>query len=573
MDSQSRNNKLIIYQVFTRLFGNVRNNCIPNGTIEENGCGKFADFTTAALRSIQKLGATHVWYTGIIAHASRTNYSMFGIPANHPAIVKGNAGSPYAIRDYYDVDPDLATQVEKRMDEFQALVERTHKAGLGVIIDFVPNHVSRQYHSVKKPRRISDLGAKDDTEKAFDPQNNFYYIPHTPLQGHFDMQAGAPLAYSEMPAKATGNDRFDPYPEVNDWYETVKLNYGRDYCGNGTCFDPIPNTWDKMLSILLFWAGKGIDAFRCDMAEMVPVEFWHYAISQVKKKYPHILFIAEIYNPAAYRSYIDFGGFDYLYDKVGMYDTLRAITCGCASARSITGCWQSTDGLQAHLLNFLENHDEQRIASDFFAGDARRALPALLVSALLNVGPFMVYFGQELGERGMDAEGFSGRDGRTTIFDYWALPSMARWKGNGQYDEQHLTEDEVALRQYYSRVLFLCQKEPAISQGTFFDLMYANPDSPSFDGNQVFTWLRKEGNTLLLLAVNFAKEAREVTIRIPEHAFQYLGLPIANERKVRDLLSNDTFALPLAPGAPVSFSIPAQGGRIMKYVLQRGRKS
>lgn len=572
MDTQERTTKLIIYQVFTRLFGNSNGNgCKANGTLGENGCGKFADFTLPALRSIKQLGATHVWYTGIIAHASRTNYSAYGIPANHPAIVKGNAGSPYAIRDYYDVDPDLAVNVEKRMEEFQALVERSHKAGLGVIVDFVPNHVSRQYYSINKPRQIADLGEKDDKGKAFDPQNNFYYIPGSPLQGRFDMQAGAPFPYSEVPAKATGNDRFDPFPEMNDWYETVKLNYGRDYCGNATCFDPVPDTWKKMTHILLFWAEKGIDAFRCDMAEMVPVEFWHYAIARVKEQYPDIIFIAEIYNPAAYRSYIGFGGFDYLYDKVGLYDTLRAVTCGYAPARAITGCWQSTDGLQPHLLNFLENHDEQRIASDFFAGSAGKALPALLVSALINVSPFMVYFGQELGERGMDAEGFSGLDGRTTIFDYWALPSMSRWKGQGRYDEQYLSKEERAIRKYYCMVLNLPQRESAISQGAFYDLMYANPDSPAFDGNHVYTWLRKHGNTLLLIAANFSDEAKETEIRIPGHAFQFLQLP-TGKRKVHDLLSGDSLSLPLAPDTPIPVSLPARGGRILKFTLQRGRR-
>ena len=573
MDTQATNHKLIIYQVFTRLFGNTRNECKVNGTIEENGCGKFADFTLPALRSIKKLGATHIWYTGIIAHSSRTDYSAYGIPVNHPAIVKGNAGSPYAIRDYYDVDPDLATNVDKRMDEFQALIERSHQTGLGVIIDFVPNHVSRQYHSIKKPIQISDLGEKDDTTKAFAPQNNFYYIPQVPLQGRFDMQAGAPQPYSEIPAKATGNDRFDPFPEVNDWYETVKLNYGRDYCGNQTCFDPIPDTWKKMTHILLFWAEKGIDAFRCDMAEMVPVEFWHYAIAQVKKKYPNLIFIAEIYNPAAYRSYIDFGGFDYLYDKVGLYDTLRAVTCGYASARAITGCWQSTDGLQSHLLNFLENHDEQRIASDYFAGDARKAFPALLVSALLNISPFMIYFGQELAERGMDAEGFSGKDGRTTIFDYWSLPAMARWKGQGRYNEQFLSEEEASIRQYYCKILNLCLKESAISRGTFYDLMYVNPDSPTFDGNHVFTWLRKYEDTLLLIAVNFADDAKDVEIRIPEHAFQFLQLsPTSGKRKIHDLLSADSFSLPLIPDAPLPISLPARCGRVLKFSIRKSSK-
>ena len=569
METPSLTGKPVIYQVFTRLFGNTCTSCKPNGTIEENGCGKFADFTPAALHSIRQLGATHIWYTGIIAHASRTDYTAHGIPSCHPAIVKGNAGSPYAIRDYYDVDPDLATDVEKRMDEFQALVERTHRAGLGVVIDFVPNHVSRQYHSTAKPQGVSDLGEHDDPTKAFDPQNNFYYIPSTPLQGRFDMQAGASAPYSELPAKATGNDRFDPYPETNDWYETIKLNYGRDYCGCGTSFDPIPDTWEKMLHILLYWASKNIDAFRCDMAEMVPAEFWHYAIARVKQQYPRVLFIAEIYNPTAYRTYLDFGGFDYLYDKVGLYDTLRAVTCGYAPARAVTTCWQQTDGLRHRLLNFLENHDEQRIASPHFAAEAEHALPALLVSALLDQGPFMLYFGQELGEPAADAEGFSGHDGRTTIFDYWALPTLQRWQGSGHYDTRHLLPREADLRARYARVLTLLHSEAALGpQGRFYDLMYANPDGPCFDGFRTYVWLRQHGRELLLLAAHFADEARDRTeVRIPAHAFSFWQIPQLPAATATDLLTGETLALPLKPDTPLVFSLPARGGRIWKFTL------
>lgn len=389
--------KIIIYQVFTRLFGNRNPRCTSNGSLAENGCGKMNDFTPQALKEIRKLGATHIWYTGVLAHATQTDYTKYGIEKNHPAVVKGKAGSPYAIRDYYDVDPDLAVNVRKRMGEFEALVERTHAAGLKMIIDFVPNHVARQYHSTAKPEGIRDLGEDDDTSMDFSPNNNFYYLPGQKLAGDvnlYDEQAGS---YEEMPAKATGNNRFDAYPTPNDWYETVKLNYGVDFFHNTGChFSPAPDTWHKMKDILLFWAGKGIDGFRCDMAEMVPCEFWGWAIPQVKAQYPELIFIAEVYNPNEYRNYLYNGHFDYLYDKVGLYDTLRAVIGGYASATAITSCWQSVNDIQDHMLNFLENHDEQRIASDFFAGNATKALPALIVSACMNTNPMMIYFGQEL---------------------------------------------------------------------------------------------------------------------------------------------------------------------------------
>ena len=500
----STNEKIIIYQVFTRLFGNSNTRCKYNGSLEENGCGKLADFTTKALTEIKNLGATHIWYTGVIEHATQTNYSRYGIRPDHPAVVKGKAGSPYAIKDYYDVDPDMANSIPDRMKEFENLVKRSHKAGLKVIIDFVPNHVARQYHSDAKPEGVIDLGENDDKTVAFGAQNNFYYIPGQELQGDIDLHMNAPEAYVENPAKATGNDKFDAWPGINDWYETVKLNYGVDYMNwRIGHFDPIPDTWNKMLEILLFWAAKDIDGFRCDMAEMVPVEFWGWAIPQVKEQFPHIIFIAEVYNPNEYRNYIFNGHFDYLYDKVGLYDTLRALTCGHESATNIPFRWQSLNGIEKNMLNFLENHDEQRIASDFFAGNPFKAIPAMVISACMNTNPVMIYFGQELGEKGMDEEGFSGRDGRTTIFDYWTVDTIRRWRNGGKFDGKTLTKEEKKLQGFYSTLLNLCNKEKAIREGVFFDLTYANLEGIVFNEHRQYAFFRKAGKELLFIIVNF----------------------------------------------------------------------
>ena len=138
-----QDNKFVIYQVFTRLFGNNNTRLTPNGDKATNGCGRMADFTTKALEEIKALGATHIWYTGIIEHATQTDYRRHGIRPDHPAVVKGKAGSPYAIKDYYDVDPDLATSVPERVKEFENLVKPTHKAGLKVIMDFVRANTPR----------------------------------------------------------------------------------------------------------------------------------------------------------------------------------------------------------------------------------------------------------------------------------------------------------------------------------------------------------------------------------------------------------------------------------------------
>lgn len=565
----STNEKIIIYQVFTRLFGNGNTRCKNNGTIDENGCGKMADFTSKALNEIKNLGATHIWYTGIIEHATQTNYSRYGIRPDHPAVVKGKAGSPYAIKDYYDVDPDLANSIPDRMKEFENLVKRSHKADLKVIIDFVPNHVARQYQSAAKPEGVVDLGEKDDQNVAFSPQNNFYYIPNQPLQSEYiDLHRNAPETYVENPAKATGNDKFDAYPNINDWYETVKLNYGVDYCnGRYGHFDPIPDTWNKMLDILLFWAGKDIDGFRCDMAEMVPVEFWGWVIPQVKAKYPNLVFIAEVYNPNEYRNYLFNGHFDYLYDKVGLYDTLRALICGHDSATAIQYRWQSLSGIEKRMLNFLENHDEQRIASEFFAGNGSKAIPGMIVSACMNTNPLMVYFGQEFGEPGMDEEGFSGRDGRTTIFDYWSVDTIRRWRNGGKFDGKNLTTEEKKLQNFYSTLLNLCNKEKAIREGEFFDLTYANLEGCSFNEHKQYAFLRKAGKELLLIVVNFDDKPASVGINIPQHAFEYLNIPAKEKYKAKELLSGNTEIIDLVPNQKTTVLLEANGGKILKIKL------
>ena len=567
LPEESSNQRMMVYQVLPRLYGNAKTNNQLAGSIEENGCGKMKDFTDAVLHRIHGFGYTHIWYTGLLEHATQTNYETYGITPDHPIVVKGKAGSPYAIKDYYDIDPDLAVNVEKRMKEFESLVKRTHKAGLKMVIDFVPNHVARQYHSDAKPARVKDLGENDDTSKAFSPENNFYYIPGQPFRtsalGVSSLEnSNGQAPYKEYPAKATGNDQFTPTPSVNDWYETIKLNYGVDYMnGRSTHFTPVPDTWEKMTAILLFWAKKGVDAFRCDMAEMVPCEFWHYAIAKVKEVYPHIRFIAEVYNPNEYRNYIHNGGFDYLYDKVGLYDTLRAAACGYGSAAAITGCWQSVDDIQPHMLNFLENHDEQRIASEFFAGDAIKGRPALVVSACMNTNPMMIYAGQEIGEKGMDTEGFSGRDGRTTIFDYWGVASLQKLNQG----EQSFTEEEKSLYHFYKKIITLCNQEAALREGLFYDLMYANYDRQcGFNPDRHFAFLRKHGKETLFIVANFSDTDNHIGVCIPEHAFEYLGLKKGTRHAI-DLISGETNTLDLAPNAHTYADVPAHSAVILKF--------
>ena len=549
--------KPIIYQVFTRLFGNRNATDKPWGTVVENGVGKMNDFDDATLRRIKRLGATHVWITGWVRHASQTDHTAHGIPRQHPDVVKGVAGSPYAIADYYDIDPDIAVDVDRRMEEWVALVERTHRAGMKVVMDFVPNHVAREYRSICRPNGVSDLGEDDSTDLRFARDNNFYYIPE-PLDLSDICGSTGGKGYEECPARATGNDVFSAKPSRNDWYETVKLNYGVDYCdasGRSEHFSPIPDTWGKMADILLFWARTGADAFRCDMAEMVPAEFWAWATDVVRAAFPEIKFIGEVYNPSLYRKYID-AGFDWLYDKVGMYDCVRDVICGRRRASDITEQWQNVGGIVDHMLYFLENHDEQRIASDFFAADARRGIPGMMVCALLNKCPFMLYAGQEFGERGMDAEGFSGVDGRTTIFDYWCVDTLRR----GYFDRSQLHEDERLLEEAYRMILTLANHERAVSDGECYDLMYVNQH---IAGRQ-FAFMRKSGDEALLVVANFDDREAVCDINIPRHAFDFLKMA-EGERNATDLLTGKPMRLALGTDTPVNMAIPPSGGVVLKF--------
>jgi glycosidase len=538
-----KSEKMVVYQMMTRLFGNTNATNKPYGTIDENGVGKMNDVNEAALKSIKELGVTHVWFTGIIEHAVLTDYTKFGIPLDDADVVKGRAGSPYAIKDYYDVNPDLAVDVKNRMNEFEQLIDRTHAQNLRVIIDFVPNHVARSYNSDVKPSGIKDLGEEDDKTVSFKPSNNFYYLPGQSFQPpkEYYSLGNNPFPtkdkkFEETPAKVTGNDQFTATPGINEWFETVKLNYGVDIQGGrNNFFDPVPSTWIKMKDILIYWAGKKVDGFRCDMSEMVPVEFWQWAIPQVKSVNAEIIFIAEIYNPSQYRNYLENGKFDFLYDKVELYDTLRLLVNQKAHAEGITKIQESLKGINHQMLHFLENHDEQRFASPFFAGDAWKAVPAMVVSATIDEGPIMIYFGQEVGEPGAGAEGFAGEDGRTTIFDYWGVPHHQQWVNGGKFDGGLLTDEQKQLRQFYGDILKLASTNQAIARGGYADLTTPNHQSGNISP-LVHAHARFFGDDNLVIVSNFNAKPEKIKIVVPDEIASNLKMEKGKAYVGRDLL-------------------------------------
>ncbi|QSX39278.1 alpha-amylase family protein [Shewanella cyperi] len=520
--------KAAIYQIFTRLYGNDKQVNKPWGTVAENGVGKFADIDDKALADIKALGITHVWYTGVLHHASVTDYSAYGIGMDDPDVVKGRAGSPYAIRDYYNVDPDLARDPDKRLQEFEALIKRSHNHGLKVIMDIVPNHVARGYDSVTAPDGVKSLGADDNSQLAYSKHNDFYYVPGADFQvpdfGPKDLPLGGAKApgldgqFAESPAKWTGNGSRSHQPRVDDWYETVKINYGLRPDGShdfpslpadaatwnttkhGAFWqqqDPqqLPSSWAKMRDIARFWLVKGVDGFRYDMAEMVPVEFWSYLNSDIKRIKPDAMLLAEVYDPSRYRDYLHLGKMDFLYDKVGMYDTLKAVIQGRQETDSIGLAHEAVADIAPHMLHFLENHDEQRIASPEFAGDPRKALPAMVVSSLLTQAPTLVYFAQELGEDGSEDAGF-GKPSRTSIFDYVGVPTLQRYR-QAKRTGVALPADIAGLRRYYQQLLTLSLSEPALRG----ELRLV-----PLPGNSLFGFIRQSGPDRLLVLSHFGAE-------------------------------------------------------------------
>jgi glycosidase len=528
--------KIVIYHVFTRLFGNTNTNNKPWGTIEENGVGKLADFSKKALTEIKNLGITHIWYTGIPHHAVINDYSEIGISNDDPDVVKGRAGSPYAVKDYYNINPDLAINPTNRLKEFKSLISRTHTAGMKVIIDIVPNHVARRYEGKTNPKGVSDFGFGDDTSVEYAKDNNFYYIPgtqfthpewrdgYTPLGGDTPNLPESKLI--EIPAKWTGNGSRSPQPDMNDWYETVRINYGVRPDG-GLDFDMLPNdfgeknyqehfkywkkkvvpsSWRKFRDIALYWLEMGVDGFRYDMAEMVPVEFWSYLNSSIKMKNPDAFIMAEVYNPDLYRTYIHKGKMDYLYDKVDFYDGLKHIMKGYGWTDHLPVVQNGLQDIEHHMLHFLENHDEQRIASPEFVGNADIGKPAMVVSATISTSPTMIYFGQEVGEPAAENAGF-GSPSRTSIFDYIGVPHHQRWINNKKFDGGLLSPKEASLRDFYKRLLNFTSTSSAL-MGEYREIHFYNKEITENYNHRVLSYVRWSENQKLIVVTNFDTNVR-----------------------------------------------------------------
>lgn len=591
--------KPVVYQIFTRLYGNTNTTNKPWGTLEENGVGKFNDITDTALNSIKELGVTHVWYTGVPHHAVIRDYTEYGISNDDPDVVKGRAGSPYAVKDYYNVNPDLAVDPANRLQEFEALIARTHAQGMRVLIDIVPNHVARDYRSLSNPEGVSDFGANDDSTIEYARNNNFYYVIGEEFKVPEALHNYRPLGgeehplsdgiFIEKPAKWTGNGSRLAQPRFDDWYETVKINYGvrpdgtkdfpelpADYAQKGLEEHAqfwegkdVPDSWIKFRQIAEYWLEKGVDGFRYDMAEMVPVEFWSYLNSSIKKKNPQAFLLAEVYNPAEYRNYIRLGKMDYLYDKVEMYDGLKAIIQGHSGTEIIASVQQGMSDIEEHMLHFLENHDEQRIASPEFAGTPEKAKPAMVVSTLISRSPTMVYFGQEVGEAGALDSGF-GRASRTTIFDYAGVPAHQRYMNNGKFDGGQSSAEEKSLREFYRGILTL-SAHPAAAQGEYRELHSHNIAKEGAYTNKVFAFTRATESQKWIVVSNFSGEKTgTINLSLPTDYLSDWGLKDSQYVLVAKLAHNSQFS-PLVikdSGAEIEIELAPYDSLVLEVLNQ-----
>jgi len=568
MNSSNQSNKKVVYQVFTRLFGNTNTTNKPWGTIQENGVGKFSDFTEKALKEIKDLGITHIWYTGVPHHALVTDYSEYGISNDDPDVVKGRAGSPYAVKDYYNVNPDLADDPTNRLEEFRSLIERTHNAGLKLLIDIVPNHVARKYEGGSTPEGHEPFGANDDSTIEYHKDNNYYYISKESFKVPVWLNGYLPLGgekhpmadgkFDENPAKWTGNGSRLAQPDINDWYETVKINYGvrpdgsndfetlpdefaqKDYKAHYAFWSDkdLPDSWIKFKDIAMYWLDMGVDGFRFDMAEMVPVEFWSYMNSNIKMKNPDAFLLAEVYNPNLYRTYIFKGKMDYLYDKVEFYDSLKHIMQGHGWTDHMPVVQKGMQDIEHQMLHFLENHDEQRIASPDFAGSAEKGKPAMVVSATISTSPTMIYFGQEVGEPAKEHAGF-GSPTRTSIFDYVGVPNHQRWVNNKKFDGGQLLPDEKELRDFYKRLLNFTIGSEAL-MGEYADIHYYNREHTENYNHRVLSYVRWSRNEKLIVISNFdANESYSFEIKIPPEIINQWQLQ-EGSIKVKDALYGKT---------------------------------
>ncbi len=542
----------VIYQLFVRHFSNFCRGGLLSGSKEQNGCGTFEGINDAALEQIAAGGFTHIWLTGVLRHATQTDYSAQGLPASDALICKGIAGSPYAVRDYYDLDPDLATDVDSRWEEWAALIARIRHWGMVPMIDLIANHVARDYDSAHFPEK--QLGRHDNVHSFFAYDNAFYYMQQgePPLilpQGVYEPEKEV--------GRVTGNNAAIWHPSAFDWYETVKLNYGIDYHGGTAAADSLPGimanevhvpaTWRAMDDIVAFWQEQGVGGFRCDMAHMVPMPFWRWLIARARLRDEQCLLVAEGYNDHMKLSAGDVhdalldAGFHGVYDAHS-YEQLRQLYEGGRWANDLDACHQSNSRRFSGGVRYLENHDEVRLAApDHWGGVGESILEASMVAQYASsAGPVLFYNGQALGERAEGPTGYGGDNGRTSIFDYTCLPQLQAWASEGRFDGAALTKKQRENMLVTSRLLCLLQ-DPALSGGEFYGLNWANKGSVGFgrvvgeqsSGHYHYAFLRhhRSARRSMLILCNLAPDgvAMEnfelgepgVQLRLPEEALRW----------------------------------------------------
>ncbi len=517
------NSNVVIYELPVRTY-------LAKGAHEEN-TGKLSYLTIEVLKEIKELGVDYIWIAGILENANPKIVD--------PDVVKGDAGSFYAIYDNWDISSQVGN-----LDEFDALIERAHSIGLRVLIDFIPNHTARVHKTDVVCKEEIDFGKGENPNENFSLDNNFYYLgsnstfvpPKTSLpgvDGFFDMDIFMPGIQFESPARVTGNNVLSALPQYHDWYETVKLNYGLNLFSDGKPFIGASKTWKQMLDVAIYWLNKGVDGFRVDVTHGVAVEFWYYFINEVRKVQPNAFFVAEAFeeDPIKSTGFSLEKLFDAGFDSVlngPMYWNLRRQALLSQNMNSST--YYHSPGSRKSILDngysfthYMGNHDEVRLASSFFAPSLESRVDrawlglAYSIYAALLPGNFLIHGGDEFQEEASLPGVFGGYDGRTSIFDFVYQPQTRTWL----YEER--PHWMINFREMYRRLFSLKKRIPfnikhSTSNPTFIDLMKIN-DSKNIS-KWVSAYVRFFNNERYLVVMNAdPHNSHEVTIHFTSRRF------------------------------------------------------
>jgi glycosidase len=327
---------------------------------------------------------------------------------------KGAFGSPYSISDYYAITPDYGT-----LDDLKRLVAEAHKRGMKVIMDIVANHTAWDSVMMAHPE--------------------FY----------------------KRDAKGK------PLPPVPEWSDVAGLDYGN------------PQLREYMIAMMKHWIKEcDVDGFRCDVAYMVPTDFWEQARAELQKEKPDIMLLAEASKPELLVKAFDI---DYSWPLLA---TLNRVLVQGAPANEIRRSWEETRGENpqgALHMRITDDHDEPRAVARF---GIRGALAGSALMFTLDGVP-LLYNGMEVGD--------ATESGDPALFE--KLPIFWHPRDRPQVWETY--QNLISLRKQFS----------ALREGQVVWL-------PNSDGLSLVTFMRSDDKDEFVIAINFSNRPLSGTIDV-----------------------------------------------------------